>query len=204
MGALVTAAEAAGVEQFVYMSFPGIAKSLNTPLERAKLAIESRLEQSAIRPVVIRADAFQEIHFSGAARFDVAAGKIAIIGRGNSKRRWISTDDVAALVAAVAVEPDPPRLITVGGPEAMTKNEAVALVEEVTGRRMKVQHMPRPVARIAARLMDRRNDALASVFGAGLLQDIQPADWDDEPLRQRGIEPGLASDFLRREARRVP
>jgi uncharacterized protein YbjT (DUF2867 family) len=203
MAALVGAAEAAGVERFVYLSFPGIDKSLNTPLERAKLAIEKRLEASPMRPVVIRADAFQEIHFGAAARFDVAAGKIAIIGRGDSKRRWISTDDVAALVASVAVEPDPPRLITVGGPEPMTKNEAVALVEQVTGRRMKVQHMPRPVARLAARLLDKRNDGLASVFGAGLLQDIYPADWDDEPLRQRGITPRSASDFLREQARRL-
>ncbi|MDX6371469.1 MAG: hypothetical protein QOD98_457 [Nocardioidaceae bacterium] len=203
MAALVGAAEAAGVERFVYLSFPGIDKSLNTPLERAKLAIEKRLEASPMRPVVIRADAFQEIHFGAAARFDVAAGKIAIIGRGDSKRRWISTDDVATLVASVAVEPDPPRLITVGGPEPMTKNEAVALVEQVTGRRMKVQHMPRPVARLAARLLDKRNDGLASVFGAGLLQDIYPADWDDEPLRQRGITPRSASDFLHEQARRL-
>ena len=204
MSSLVGAAETAGVERFVYLSFPGIDRSLNTPLERAKLAIEKRLETTPMRPVIIRADAFQEIHFGAEARFDIAAGKVAIIGKGDSKRRWISTDDVAALVASVAVEPDPPRVITVGGPEPMTKNEAVALVEEVTGRRMKVQHMPRPMARLAARLMDKRNDALASVFGAGLLQDIQPADWDDEPLRQRGIDPRAASDFLREEARRAP
>jgi hypothetical protein len=44
---------------------------------------------------------------------------------------------------------------------------------------------------------------LASVFGAGLLQDIYPADWDDEPLRQRGIEPKAASDFLREAARQA-
>jgi hypothetical protein len=68
---------------------------------------------------------------------------------------------------------------------------------------MKVQHMPRPVARFAARLLDKRNDGLASVFGAGLLQDICSADWDDEPLRQRGIDPRPASDFLREEARRL-
>jgi hypothetical protein len=84
----------------------------------------------------------------------------------------------------------------------MTKNEAVALVEATTGRRMKVKHMPRPVARLAVRLLNKRNDALASAFGAGLLQDIRPADWDDEPLRQRGITPKPASDFLREQASR--
>ncbi|WP_346386696.1 NmrA family NAD(P)-binding protein [Nocardioides sp.] len=199
MASLVTAAESAGVQRFVYLSFPGVEDAIGTPLERAKLAIEKRLRASTLHPVIVRADGFQEIHFGAAARFDVAAGKIAIIGKGDTKRRWISTEDVAALIAAVAVEPDPPGLITVGGPEAITKNEAVALVEGTTGRKMKVQHMPRPVARLAIRLLDKRNDALASAFGAGLLQDLHPADWDDEPLRERGIEPTSASEFLREQ-----
>jgi uncharacterized protein YbjT (DUF2867 family) len=200
MASLVTAAESAGVERFVYLSFPDVDHAIGTPLERAKLSIEKRLRESPMRSVIIRSDGFQEIHLSAAARFDVAAGKISIIGKGDSKRRWVSTADVAALIAIVATEPDPPAVITVGGPESMTKNEAVALVEEATGRRMKVQHMPRPVARLAIRLLNKRNDALASAFGAGLLQDTSPADWDDEPFRQRGIRPRAASDFLREQA----
>ncbi|KRF16876.1 hypothetical protein ASH02_02110 [Nocardioides sp. Soil796] len=200
MASLIAAAESAGVRRFVYLSFPGVEKAIGTPLERAKLATEERLRGSAMQRVIIRSDAFQEIHFGAAARFDVAAGKITIIGRGDSKRRWVSTGDIAALVASAAVEPDPPSLITVGGPEAMTKNEAVAFVEEVAGRRMKVQHMPRPIARMAIRLLNKRNDALASAFGAGLLQDIRPADWDDAALRERGITPRTASDFLRQQA----
>jgi uncharacterized protein YbjT (DUF2867 family) len=202
MGSLIAAAESAGVRRFVYLSFPGVDQAVGTPLERAKIATEERLRGSPLQRVVIRSDAFQEIHFGAAARFDVAAGKIAIIGRGDSKRRWVSTGDVAALVASVAVEPDPPSLITVGGPEAITKNEAVALVEEATGRRMRVQHMPRPIARMAIRILNKRNDALASAFGAGLLQDIRAADWDDAALRERGIAPTSASDYLRAQAMR--
>jgi len=201
MGSLVHAAESAGVERFVYLSFPGVDSAIGTPLERAKLATEERLRGSALRPVIVRADGFQEIHLGPAGRFDVAAGKVAVIGKGDSKRRWISTEDVAALVAMVAVEPDPPHLIEVGGPEAISKNEAVAIVEGVTGRPLKVQRMPRPVARLAIRLLDKRNDALASAFGAGLLQDLRAADWDDAPLRERGIEPKSASDFLREQGK---
>lgn len=197
MAALVDAAESAGVARFVYLSFPGVDAAIGTPLERAKIAVERRLDASTLRPVIVRADAFQEIHLGPLARFDVAAGKAEVIGKGDSRRRWISTDDVAALVAAVAVEADPPRIITVGGPEAVSKNELAALAESITGRRMKVKHMPRPIARVVIRLLDKRNDALASALGAGLLQDLLPADWDDAPLRERGIQPTSASDFLR-------
>jgi uncharacterized protein YbjT (DUF2867 family) len=203
MASLIDAAEAAGVRRFVYISFPGVDAATGTPLEHAKLATEQRLERSSLQRVVVRADAFQEVHLAPVGRFDLAAGKIAVIGKGDTRQRWISQDDVAALLAAVAVEPDPPALIVVGGPEALSKNEAVAIAESFLHRPLKVQRMPRPLARLAIRLLGRPNDALASVFGAGLLQDLHAADWDDEPLRQRGIEPRSATTYLQEQARQV-
>jgi uncharacterized protein YbjT (DUF2867 family) len=199
MLALVDAAESAAVQRFVYISFP-VEDAIDAPMDRAKLAVEKRLGTSSMRTVIVRSDAFQDIHLAPIGRFDVAAGKVSVIGHGNNPRRWIATDDVAALMAAVAVEPDPPAMLTVGGPEAMTKNEAIALAEQLTHRKMKIQRMPRPVARLAIRLLGRRYDALATAFAAGLHQDTVEATWDDTPLRERGITPRSASDFLRRQA----
>ncbi len=198
MLALVDAAESAGVQRFVYISFPPEG-AIGTAMERAKLAVEKRLGTSSMRTVILRSDAFQEIHLAPLGRFDMAAGKVSVIGKGDSRRRWIATDDVAALMAAVAVEPDPPAILTFGGPEAMSKNEAIALAEQLTNRRMKVQRMPRTVARLAIRVLGKRYDALATAFGAGLQQDTVEATWDDAPLRERGITPRSASDFLRQQ-----
>ncbi|MEO6942426.1 MAG: NmrA family NAD(P)-binding protein, partial [Terrimesophilobacter sp.] len=196
-------AEAAGVRRFIYMSFPSADAAIGTPLERAKLAIERLLTGSAMRAVIVRSDAFQEVALDPRARFDMAAGKATVIGKGDTKRRWVATEDVAALLSAVAREPDPPALIEVGGPEPLTKNEAISIAAELSHHRMKVHRMPRPVARLAIRLLARRNDALASALGAGLLEDIQEATWDDQPLRQRGINPKAASDFLREYAHKM-
>lgn len=202
MLALVDAAERAGVQRFVYISFP-LEGAIGTPLERAKLAVEERLRTADMRTVIVRSDGFQEIHLAPLGRFDMGAGKVSVIGHGDSRRRWIATDDAAALMAAVAVEPDPPGMLTVGGPEALTKNELITLAERLTHRRMKVQRMPRPVARLAIALLARRYDALASAFGAGLTQDKVEATWDDAALRERGIAPRSASDFLREQARQL-
>src|SRR4051812_32646369 len=68
MASLVTAAEAAGVERFVYVSFPGVGQPRGTALERAKTATEARLRRSTLRAVIVRSDAFQEIHLSPTAR----------------------------------------------------------------------------------------------------------------------------------------
>lgn len=201
MGHLIGAAEGAGVRRFIYLSFTGIATAVETPLGHAKLVTERRLAASPMRTVIVRSDPFQEIHFSPIARFDMAAGKASVVGKGNTKARWVATNDVAGLLCALALEADPPRLIEFGGPEPLTKNEAAALAGELMHRRMKVQHMPRPVARLAVRLLVNRNDALASALGAGLTTDLNVVTWDDKPLRDRGINPSPVSDLLREQAR---
>lgn len=201
MLALVEAAERAGVSRFVYVSFAAAERGLGSPLERAKLAVERRLARSTLPSVIVRPDAFQEVHLAPVGRFDIAGGRVAVIGKGDTRRRWVSTADVAALVCAVSVEPDPPRMLELGGPEALTRNEAIAVAEQASGRAIRRQRMPRPVARVAVRVLSPRYDALASVFAAGLHQDLVPATWDDGPLRQRGISPRSASDFIREQAR---
>ncbi len=202
--ALVEAAESAGVRRFVYMSFPGAEGGAHTPLEQAKLAVEKRLRASAMQPVIVRADAFQEIHLGPVARFDIAQGKVSIIGRGDCERRWIATEDVAALVAAVTIEFDAPEIVEVGGPESISKNMLVELAERTSGRRIKTQHMPRQLARVAIALTARFNDALASALGAGLHQDLLAASWDDTPLRERGIQPQSPTDYVTSMARAIP
>lgn len=201
MGNLVEAAEGARVQRFVYMSFPMGGVTMGTPLEHAKRAVERRLADSPMRTVVVRADGFQEVQLSPAARFDLAAGRASVIGRGNTRRRLVAAGDVAALLAAMALETAPPAVIEVGGPEALTRNETIRIAGDMGGRRLKVRRMPRLAARWMVRLLRRRNDALASALGAALLADLQEATWDDKPLRERGIVPRPVSAFLEEQVR---
>jgi len=200
MASLVEAAEGAGVERFVYVSYAGTDSALGTPLERAKVAVEKRLAGSPMRRVVVRPDAFQEIHLAPIGRFDIPSGKVAVFGKGDTKRRWVATEDVAALVAAMVVEADPPDIVTFGGPEAISRNEAIAIAEQATGMKFKVQRMPRAVARLGMRLLDRPKPAMATIFGTGLMQDLLEVTWDDAPLRERGITPRSASDWIKEQA----
>ena len=200
VGSLVAAAEQERVERFVYLSYAGVDAGLGFPLERAKAANEERLRRSSLRAVIVRPDGFQEVQLAPIGQFDVAQGKIGILGRGDMKRRFVSTEDVAALVVDVALEPDPPERIEFGGPEALSRNEAVELAQRISGRTMKRRRLPRPVVRLVMQLLARRKPALASVFGVGLLMDLHESGWDEAPLRDRGIEAKSASDYLREQA----
>jgi uncharacterized protein YbjT (DUF2867 family) len=200
MTSLVEAAEGAGVKRFVYVSYAGVDSALGTPLERAKVAVEKRLAASPMQTVIVRPDAFQEIHLAPIGRFDIRSGKVSVFGKGDTKRRWVATEDAAALVAAVVVEADPPDVVTFGGPELISRNEAIAIAERATGRKIKVQRMPRALARLGTRLLDRPSPAMATVFGTGLMQDLIEVTWDDAPLRERGITPRSASDWIKEQA----
>jgi uncharacterized protein YbjT (DUF2867 family) len=196
VGALIAAAEQVGVERFVYVSYAGVDAGLGFPLERAKLASEQRLRRSSLRAVIVRPDGFQELQLSPTARFDVARGSVAIIGRGDTRRRFVSRDDVAMLLVALALDPDPPALVEVGGPDALSANETVELAERLSGRPLKRHRLPRPLVRIGMRVMSRPRPALASIFGIGLLIDTQEAHWDDRALVRYGISPRSIAEHL--------
>jgi uncharacterized protein YbjT (DUF2867 family) len=200
MAALVDAAERAEVSRFVYVSFARAGRSYGTPLEIAKIRTEERLAATSMRRVVVRPDAFQEIHLGPLGRFDVAEGKATVMGKGDNPRRWVATEDVAALVATVSVEPDPPSEIEFGGPEPLTRNQAIEVAERTTGRAFKIQRMPLPAVQVAARVLPRVNDALASIFGTGLMQDLTPVTWDDSALTTRGISPRSATAWIEAQA----
>jgi uncharacterized protein YbjT (DUF2867 family) len=201
MSALVDAAEQAGVARFVFVSSAGLDKTRGTPFERAKIATEQRLRASSMPAVLVRPDAFQETHFTPVGRFDLARGRVMVFGKGDARTRWVSADDVAALIAAVAVEPNPPELIEFGGPEAISRNEAITVAERLTGRTIKRRRVPRLILRLGMRVLNRPNDALASFFGLALMRDLADSSWDDDPLRQRGITPRSVSEFLEEQAR---
>jgi uncharacterized protein YbjT (DUF2867 family) len=197
--ALINTAEDAGVSHFVYLSYAGVDAGLGHPIERAKLAMEARLQDSTMRATIVRPDAFQEIHLTSIGRFDLRRGRVAVFGGGNAPRRWVSTSDVAALVSTVATEVDPPELVEFGGPEPLSRNQAIAIAESLTGRSVRRRRVPRSVATMGIRALSRPNPVIASVMGLALLQDM-PSGWDDGPLRRRGIQPRPASEFLRLQA----
>jgi uncharacterized protein YbjT (DUF2867 family) len=196
VAALIAAAEQAQVERFVYLSYAGVDAGLGFPLERAKLANERRLGLARLRAVIVRPDGFQEVQLSPLARFDLERGRVAILGRGDNRRRFVSRENVAALVVALSLDPDPPALVEVGGPDASSPNETIALAERLTGRTLKRQRIPRPLVRLGMKALTRPKPGLASIFGFGLVIDTQEVRWDDGVLLRYGIRPRSIQEHL--------
>ncbi|HEY1370535.1 MAG TPA: NAD(P)H-binding protein [Gaiellaceae bacterium] len=137
--ALVDAAESAGAQRFVFVSFRPVA--LDFPLQRAKRAVEQRLEESSLAAVVLRPGKFMDVWFSPVCGFDVAARRATLFGSGDAPVSWIAAADVAEIAAAAALGAAA-GIVELGGPEALSQREVVRTFEEETGARWQLEEVP--------------------------------------------------------------
>lgn len=199
---LVRAADAAGVERFVYVSFAGVGPmaSRRSPFAAAKEHTEQLLRESRMREVCVRPDKFHEVWLAPQTGITPAKGRAVIFGRGRTPEAYVAADDVAEACVRLALHDDPPRTITFGGPEALTRLEVVEAFEQAFGRHFRRVHVPRQVLAMGARLLKKVKPEVASVLGLALTSDEQGIDWDAQPLRGLGIEPRRVENYIARLA----
>ena len=198
--ALIAAAERAGVERFVFVSTGDAMLATRTPFADAKRATEARLTASPIREVIIRPEMNQELWFSPPLGFDIEHDKIRILGRGKTRINYVAEADVAAAAVALALAPDPPRLVRLAGPDGISRIEAADLLSEAMGRRMKRRHLPNPALQLGSRLLRRPNPTLASIMGMGLAMDSADSTVGPEAFATLGITPRSVRTYLQQRA----
>ena len=118
---LLAAEAAAGVRHHVALSIVGIDRSDNGYF-RAKVAQEKLIEASGIPHTIIRSTQFLE--FLGAIAASSSDGKVVRISPGLFQP--IAADDVAAIVADVALAAPRNGIIEIAGPDRAPFNEIVA------------------------------------------------------------------------------
>lgn len=157
---LVRAAEEAGVQRFVFVSFTMPAGfDLDFPMWAAKRAVEARLRESSLEYAILHPAPFMETWLTPRAGLDHRAGTARVVGDGRNRISFVATDDVARAVAAAAYHPGARnRAFELGGPQALAWLEVVALFEEATGRAFDVECVPAEALRAD---LDRLSDPKA-------------------------------------------
>lgn len=144
---LVDAAKAAGVEQFIFISFRK-NPDVQHPLDDAKRAVERRLKESGLKYTILQASYFMEVWLSPALGFDYPKAMARIYGEGKNGLSWVSFRDVAKFaVAALDIPAGRNAVIEVGGPEVLSPMEVVRIFEDVHGQPFTVEHVPEDALR---------------------------------------------------------
>src|SRR5882757_3431755 len=133
---LLAAEAAAGVRHHVALSIVGTDRTPDNGYFRAKVAQEKLIEASGIPYTIIRATQFME--FLGTIAASSADGNTIRLSPGLFQP--IAADDVAAIVADVAIEAPRNGIVDIAGPEA-------APFDEIIARYLKAVGDPREVVR---------------------------------------------------------
>ena len=134
---LLAAEAAAGVRRHVALSIVGTDRSDNGYF-RAKVAQEKLIEASGIPYTIIRSTQF--LDFLGAIAASSADGNIVRLSPGLFQP--IAADDVAAIVADVALAAPRSGIVEIAGPERAPFNEIVARYLKAVGDRREVVSDP--------------------------------------------------------------
>lgn len=192
---LIEAADEAGVDHFVFISFREMKKHPN-PLCRAKRAVEAALERSDMSFCSLQANYFMEVWLSPALGFDPVNRQARIYGSGDKKLNWISFRDVARFaVAALDHHLGSEPIVEIGGPAALSPKEVVQVFEQVLGQSFQVQHVPK---KALAEQQAAANNALEESFAALMLQVADGLEMDmREPLPRVPLPLLSVEDYAR-------
>src|ERR1700687_728492 len=126
---LLAAEAAAGVRHHVALSIVGTDRARDNGYFRAKVAQEKLIEASGIPYTIIRATQFLE--FLGTIAATSADGNLVRLSPGLFQP--IAADDVAAIVADVALAAPRSGIVEIAGPERAPFNEIVARYLKAVG-----------------------------------------------------------------------
>jgi uncharacterized protein YbjT (DUF2867 family) len=175
--ALVEAAEAAGVEHLILVSFN--EQATDSPLQQAKRVVEQRLVASSMAYTILRPTMFMEAWLSPALGFDHPNHSAQIYGDGSVGHAWISVADVAGyVVGAIDNAEARDAVLDLGGPEVLSARDAVRIFEDVTGTAFAVTEVPVEALRAQ---YEGASDSLARSFAAMMLAAAEGSRLDPGP-----------------------
>ena len=147
-----------GAPRFVYVS--GISVSADSPFSwsQAKWQAEEAIRGSGLDWTIVRgswaygptdAALNRILHYSDHLPF------VPIFGNGSELLTPLFVEDIGRLLALVVAESEAGRDTTfgLGGPDLVTLNELLLLALRAMGRRRPILHIPKPVGKIQATLM---------------------------------------------------
>ncbi|KFA90038.1 SDR family oxidoreductase [Archangium violaceum] len=194
--ALVEAARRAGVEHFVFISFP--PNPLSFPLQDAKRAVERALRESGMpRYTLLQPTYFAEVWLGPALGFDYLHAQARLFGTGTGKLNWISLEDVARCAARALERPQAwNAVLPLGAEEALGQLDVVRLFEERSGRPWTLSYTSEQTLR---EQLEAATDPLQRSFAAMMLHVALGGPIDPGPAMEAlELRPLPVRDYVER------
>ena len=164
--AVAAAAQNSGVRRIVFLSYVGAALDSANAYLRAKAQAEKALVDSGVPTTIFRC-----LHIYGpperpgpTVKAFLANGRrrVPVPGTGEQRIAPLYVGDVVSAVLGAATRPDAPTgVFELGGPEEMTMDQFVRILN---GGQVRIRHLPASLARVLARLSPSLTPALMDLL----------------------------------------
>lgn len=148
----------AGVRHLVHVSAIGASGASKSGYGRSKAAGEASVTAGFPSAVILR----PSIVFGPEDQFFNRFGSMAqtspimpVISGATRFQPVYAGDVAAAIMAALALPPDAPRVYELGGPQVLTFRQILTYIVEKTGRRRRLVTIPPAIARLQAQVLER-------------------------------------------------
>ena len=181
--ALIAAAKAAGVANFIYISGAAADERSPNPAFRAKGRAERALRDAGLAFTILRPSLVygpEDRVVNGLAKALRLTPLMVVPGSGRQKLQPLLVDDLAACVALAIGGRGRNGIYEIGGPDPMTFDDLVRLLMEITGRKRPIVHVPESLLLIAGAVAEKLPGALFSRDAVAFL--IADNDCDIQPL----------------------
>lgn len=156
--AVASAARAAGVRKLVYLSGVGADPRSTRTWYRAKALAEAAVSESGLSHVILRPSWIYGPEDASLNRFlqilRLVPGFFPQIGPGTQRINPVFIDDVGRLVARALEDDLDGVTLEIGGPETLTLDEVIRRAMRVVGREKPILHVPVPVVKLGAFLLE--------------------------------------------------
>ena len=201
--ALIDAAKAAGVKHFVYTSAQHASPDHPTDFFRTKAKIEDYLKASGLSYTILRPPAFMEWHVHnllGAAI--LTTGKTTIFGSGNNPTNFMAGRDVAHIAVIALTDPRlQNRVIEMGGPDNVTKNQIAEIYGRFSVKTPKVTHVSTGMMKIMAPITRPFQPVISRLMSFSIWIDTTNQTFDSTAMLQEfPMTLTRVEDFIREQA----
>jgi uncharacterized protein YbjT (DUF2867 family) len=203
--ALIEAAKTKGVKHFVYISMQNASPNHPADFVRIKAKIEAYLKASGLSYTILRPPALMEWHVHNLLGASILTkGKTTIFGGGNNPTNFMAGRDVAHIAVIALMDPKMKnRVIEIGGPDNVTKNQIAEMYGRFSGKTPKVSNVPTGVMKMMAPIMRPFQPVISRLMYLSVWGDTTDQTFNLEAmLKEFPMTLTRVEDFIREQVKK--
>ena len=199
---LIDGAVNSGVKHFIFTSIHGASNNHPIDFYRTKYSIEQHLINSGLNYTILSLPAFMEWHVHNLLGKSIQQkGKTVILGGGSNPTNFVSVQDIVAVLGKIMMnETYYKKIIRIGGPENISRNDIANMYGRLLNIKPSVKHVPISVLKLFSKLFRPFHPGISrimklSAFGETSDATMNPAD----SIQQFGLKPTTVEEFVRKQ-----